>query len=310
MIVAWITFVACSDPMNTPTSSATLSVATDTAPRPLDPDASDAAIDAAPFDTRASLPDAMNLRRLRHGVTPRSFVGPNDHEDAGIGFQGAGRYTSLFAIHELHPHLQLPYLPSQSGSEWLYAPTTKDGCLEHVTVYVNHGFGTEVQFAVFDWCNAITFIAGVTVNDRFVDNYVRDLGFGTPAYVTEIYTHDRVPRPGTKWYSLIFNFHTRRWNAVTTIAQQPLAPDYNGWSIFETYFLPGPCPRLPSIRATAISLYDTEARTWRLLTPRRRDITSSAWFGPPSPCWVPDDGGATYRTHIIPDHAWEVLSER
>lgn len=311
-VFLFVTVVACSDTTTMPTSSKTSALIADSVPVPLDPSASDVDIDQAPVDTRVTIPEAMNLRRLRHGISPLSFVGQSDHEDAGVLFQGAGRYTSLFAIHEIHQRLQLPYLASQFGTEWLFAPTTKDGCLENVTVYLNHGTGTQMQFAVFDWCNAITYIAAVTVDDQFFDKYVRDVGRGVPAYVTEIYTRDRMPHPGTKWYSLIFNFRTHRWNAVTSIVQQPLAPDYNGWSIFEIYFLPGPCPRLPSISAAGLSLYDTETRSWRLLTPQRPDISTSSAFGPPGSCFVRDGGqrSATYKARIEPAYAWEVVSER
>ncbi len=242
--------------------------------------------------------------------TPLSVVGPNDHEDAGIGFQGDGRYTSLYAIHEVHVGLQVPYPAGQTDTAFLYAPTTKDGCFENVTAYATTPAGTTEDLGVFDWCNNGGFVAGVTIDERFTRLYVRKIG-GVPSYVTEIYAHDLHPHTGTKWCSLIYNFVTHRWNEIYELAQQPAAPDYNGWSIFEFYFVPGPCPKLPSISAWSLSLYDTHVRRWRLITPSLPQLSTSTIDGPPGSCFIDNSPlGAMYiLNRLIPNYYWNVISK-
>lgn len=254
-------------------------------------------------------PPPPNLNRLRHGIRPLSSVGTGDHEDAGIGFQGAGRYTSLAAVHTIYPALNLGYPSGQSGNEYLFAPTTKAGCLENVTVYVSDGIKTQVQFSVFDWCNSINYILTKTVDSAFVRKYVRRLSNGETVYSTEIFADASKPESGTVWRSLIYNHITGHWDTMASLVQQK-PPDYNGWSIFETYYLPGPCLATPAIAASHISLYDTVTRTWRLLTPELVDLSTSVSTGPPGACFIAGDTGpATYRFDLLAtDYSWSVNS--
>ncbi len=236
-----------------------------------------------------------------------SIAGPNDHEDAGVGFNVSGRYTSLFAIHQVHPGLQIVNPRGQDGTSFLYAPTTKDGCFENTTAYATNSAGTTADLGVFDWCNNGGFIAGVSIDTSFVRLYVRRIA-GLAVYATEIYTPDLHPHTGSRWYSLIYNFVTHRWNAIAEIAQQPASPSYGGWSIFEFYFLPGPCPVLASISAGALSLFDTRTRQWRLITPWLPDVQGAVFTGPPGSCFVYNAPvGAMYKLErVFPYFYWMV----
>lgn len=261
---------------------------------------------------RSDAPAPINLKKLRHGMTPFSSVhNPNDHEDAGISFQDSGQYTSIYAVHTLYPTFNLAYPPGQSGNEYLFAPTTKSGCLENVTVYVNGGSGTQPQFSVFDWCNNGGYILVMNIDSAFVSKYVRTLPNGDTAYVTEIYTAAKKPHTGTVWKSLIFDNLSGRWDTMTSLKQQN-PPVYNGWSIFETYFLPGPCATTPQIEATHIKLYDTVTQTWQLMTPSLPGLTTGVATGPPGDCFIADSTGpATYRFKLTsPDYSWKVHSRK
>jgi hypothetical protein len=280
----------------------------DTLPEPFGPQSPQSLLDS-PI-VRSNAPAPINLKTLRHGMSPFSSVHyPGDHEDAGVGFQDSGRYTSIYAVHTLYPTFNLAYPSGQSGNEYLFAPTTKAGCLENVTVYVNGGSGTQPQFSVFDWCNNGGYILVLNIDNTFVNKYVRKLSNGDTAYVTEVYTAASKPRAGTVWKSLIFNNLTGHWDTMKSLIQQN-PPTYNGWSIFETYFLPGPCPTTPAIAATRIKQYDTVTKTWRLMTPTLPGLSTSVTTGPPGDCFVADSTGpATYRLKLIsPDYSWKVHS--
>lgn len=281
---------------------------TEDLPVPFGPRSPRSLLDVSTMRSNAVLP--INLKTLRYGIRPRSSVQPNDHEDAGVSFQDSGRYTSLYAVHTLYPKFSLPYPSGQSGNEYLFAPTTKAGCLENVTVYVNGGYGTQPQFSVFDWCNSINYIYVHNIDPSFVEKYVRKVN-GLPAYVTEIYTADGNPTTGTVWKSLIFNNQTSRWDAMVSLTQQN-PPTYNGWSIFETYFLPGPCPATPRIAATHIQQYDTITMTWKLMTPSLPGLSTGVITGPPGSCFVADSTGrATYRLKLpSPDYSWNIQSRK
>ena len=290
------------------TSAVGTSKSGDALPNPFGPHSPQSLLDAPIVRSDASAP--INLKTLRHGMTPFSSVhNPGDHEDAGVTFQGSGRYTSIYAVHTLYPTFSLAYPPGQSGNEYLFAPTTKSGCLENVTVYVNGGSGTQPQFSVFDWCNNGGYILVKNIDNTFANKYVRTLSNGDTAYVTEIYTAAKKPHTGTVWKSLIFDNLTGRWDTMISLRQQN-PPTYNGWSIFETYFLPGPCPTTPQIGATHIKLYDTVTETWQLMTPSLPGLTTGVATGPPGDCFIADSTGpATYRFKLIsPDYSWKVHS--
>lgn len=311
--IALLVLVACSArslPPFTPPHDHGDTISSVSEPQPLDPSAPDSAIDATSLHTDSLLPAIKGLNELHGRRTRLSVAVAGDHEDAGIGFNGNGRYTSLFAVHEIHPYLQLSYPSGATGNEFVFAPTTKDGCLENVTVYVRDQNGpTQVQFAVFDWCNTFYFIGGVNVDAAFVSKYVRMTSSDSGIYATEIYTHDRIPHAGTRWYSLLYNFETHRWNSIEQLTQQTSDVVYNGWSIFETYLQPGPCPDMPQTGAGDLSLYDTVRHRWRLISPSLPDLSTGASYGPPGSCFVPAPGpGVTYKATIVPDYAWSVTS--
>lgn len=277
----------------------------DGVPEPFGPQSPQSLLDNVQVTSDAPMPP--NLNTLRHRLRPLSSVGSGDHEDAGVGFDGSGRYTSLAVEHAIYPALTLAYPGGQSGNEYLFAPTTKDGCLENVTVYVNGGAGTQVQFSVFDWCNTISYILVKTVDGAFVSKYVYRRSNGEMFYCTEIYTASNKPTTGTVWRSLIYNNITRHWDTLATLVQQK-PPKYNGWSIFETYYLPGHCPVTPTIAANYIRLYDTVTGTWRSLTPGLTGLSTSVSTGPPGTCFVADTTGPATDTFnlVSPDYAWNV----
>lgn len=278
------------------------------APQPYDQRAA-TSIPHIPLKTNAILPFRADFMRRRLRRTPMSIVGSNDHEDTGVGFNESGRYTSLFALHQVHPGLQIVNPAGQQGTSFLYAPTTKDGCLENTTAYATNPAGTTADLGVFDWCNNGGFIAGVNIDRSFTRLYVRTIA-GVAVFAMEIYTADLHPHTGSKWYSLIYNFVTHRWNEIAEVAEEPATPPFGGWSIFEFYFLPGPCPELPSISVGALSLFDTTIRHWRLITPALPDLVGNVSPGPPGSCFTDNSPlGATYKMErVFPYYYWNVVS--
>ena len=281
-------------------------IPTGVAPQPYDVQTT-SHIDRIPLSTNAALPFRADFVQRRLRRTPMSVAGSNDHEDTGVGFNESGRYTSLFAIHQVHPGLQIVNPPGQDGTSFLYAPTTKDGCFENTTAYATNSAGTTADLGVFDWCNNGGFVAGVNIDRSFTSLYVRRIA-GIAVFVTEIYSADLHPRAGTKWYSLIYNFVTRRWNEIAELSEEPSLPPFGGWSIFEFYFLPGPCPVLPSISVGALSLFDTQLHRWRLITPSLPDLVGNVSPGPPGSCFVNNSPeGATYKMErVLPYYFWMV----
>lgn len=305
--VALFVLVACGGavpPSNSSAPSAAVSAGDLVAP--FGPDSPASYINDSPL--RSDAPHPPNLHALRSREVPFSTVhNPGDHEDAGVGFNDTGRYTSLYAVHTFYPTLALSHPSGQAGTQWLFAPTTKAGCLENVTVYLNDGSGTQRQFSVFDWCNTIGYILSKNIDATFVHDYVRTLSNGRPGYQTEIYASSLKPTTGTVWRSLVYNHVTSRWDTMISLVQHK-PPTYNGWSIFETYYLQGPCPVTPTISASSIYQYDTVTRAWRLMTASLPGITTSSSSGPPGACFVADNTGpATYTfTLTSPYYAWTV----
>jgi len=283
-------------------------IAIASAPQPYDERAT-APIDPIPLSTNAVLPFRADFAQRRLRRIPMSIVGPNDHEDTGVGFNETGRYTSLYAIHQVHPGLQIKNPPGQQGTSFLYAPTTKDGCFENTTAYATNPAGTTADLGVFDWCNNGGFVAGVNIDQSFTRLYVRTIT-GVPAFATEIYTRDLHPHAGSTWYSLIYNFTTHRWNKIAELSEAPASPPFGGWSIFEFYFLPGPCPVLPSTSVGALSLFDIKLRRWRLITPSLPDLQGNVSPGPPGSCFINNSSqGAMYKmARVSPYFYWEVVT--
>lgn len=277
-----------------------------TAPQPYDAQTS-TAIERTQLNTDVNLPFRADFTQRRLGRRPMSVAGPNDHEDTGVGFNESGRYTSLFAIHQVHPGLQLVNPPGQTGTSFFYAPTTKDGCFENTTAYETNPSGTTGFLGVFDWCNAFAFVAGVFIDQSFTRLYVRKVA-GIAVFATEIYTADLHPHAGSKWYSLIYNFVTHRWDQLAELAEEPSTPPFGGWSIFEFYLLPGPCPVLPTTSVGALSLFDTQLHRWRLITPELPDLQGNVSPGPPGSCFVDNSPeGAMYTMQaVLPYYYWRV----
>ena len=290
---------AVEEDSNTPTGSAPAPYDSQTAYR----------LERIPLSTNAVLPFRTDFTEIRLRRMPMSIAGPNDHEDAGVGFNEAGRYTSLFAIHQVHPGLQIVNPAAQEGTSFLYAPTTKDGCFENTTAYATDTTGTTADLGVFDWCNNGGFVAGINIDQSFAHLYVRRIG-DIAVYATEIYASDLRPHAGTKWYSLIYNFVSHRWNKIAELAEEPATPPFGGWSIFEFYFLPGPCPVLPSIAAGALSLFDTKLHRWRLITPSLPELSGNVSLGPPGSCFIYNSPqGAMYKMkHVSPYYYWMVTA--
>lgn len=278
----------------------------DALPEPFGPQSSQSLLNEAAQVSDAPAPP--DLRRLRGAVYPFSSVHHSgDHEDAGVSFTGTGRYTSFYAVHTLYPRFALSYPAGQMGTEWLFAPTSKAGCLENVTVYVSSGSGTQPQFSVYDWCNNGGYILTKNVDPTFVSKYVRTISPGETGYVTEIYAASLKPTAGTVWKSLIYNHVTLRWDTMTSLVERN-PPTYNGWSIFETYYVPGHCSTTPIVAASHIEIYDTVLRKWVLLTPTLPGLSTSSFPGPPGDCFVADTTGpASYVFHLlVPDNSWNV----
>lgn len=268
-----------------------------------------------PYDASDGAPDPASNTVVVEGqarrVTPQSVTPPGAVEgQAGITFDGHGRYTSLFAVHEVHPGAQIPFPPSSDGFEaQIIAPFSSAGCIAVGTDLIQDGSTTSSALITADNCNLGDIITSTNIDQSFTRTYVRKIG-GIPSYVIQIDTPAVNPGLGATWSALIFNFSTRRWNLLTEETSQVIPSPSSGYSVVSPFLGPGPCPEIPTFSASAISIYDTKEHRWDLVTPGVPGLTAAVEKGPPGPCFT-DNSRSGYEYKLersIPDYYWQVDS--
>ena len=263
-----------------------------------------------------SVPRALErFAQMRlHSRTPQSVIPAGGaHGYAGIYLYGSGPYTGIYSVHSVYlPNTQLtiPY-PSGAaagGQELIFAPTTKipNGCLENGSTYFSQGGNqTFAYFYVFDFCGAGGFVYLRGLDASFERDYVRRLE-DVPSYVVESMANGSATNPASTWRSLLYNFSANRWDLVYT--QTGSALDNFGWSIFEYYFLQGPCPpSLPLMQARQIKLYDPVLNQWVHATSGLSGFQTVTGPGGLYTCFVQHP--VSYGFNLVhPDWWWTVTS--
>jgi hypothetical protein len=245
------------------------------------------------------------------------------HQAAGFQTVGktGGRYTGIMATHVVYPpgtvSLALP--PNASGTQTLYAPTTKvpNGCLEVGTEYVSNGTLTTPALYVFDFCRADRtqdVQSGFTtfeIDDAFIAVYAPAGSDGVHRYTVMARTDDASPSSSSLWYAAIRNPRTDAWDPLLQ-SERAVPSRQDFWSIFEPWFVPGQCPKsLPPFEASAIKLFDPATKQWI----DARGALPTVDFEPLDAVSEPgcfrrdDSGGASYT--FTPDRSnarWSVTS--
>lgn len=276
-------------------------------------------------------PDRTAVFDVRHaqltsdaGRTPLSSALQGDHGADGIGINPGGMYRGLYAVHTAYLATDLQ-LQSRQGFDTLFAPTShmSDGaCLEVGNRYYNAGASVIAQFYVFDFCSTAPFFAFVTpLDENFQSDYVRvqnrDKGNGEkerlPYYITEIVASNKAKQPldaTTTWTALLYNHTTHSWDRVYSSVGSTGASS-GGWSIFEEYYQPGPCPLLgPKFSVDSLKLYNANTHRWELAAPQMDGKTTSVNPFAQSNCFNNDaTGNATYFFFLeTPNDEWEVAT--
>ncbi|PZR58974.1 MAG: hypothetical protein DLM50_02180, partial [Candidatus Meridianibacter frigidus] len=242
----------------------------------------------------------------------------------GTVINGGGTYTGIYAQHTAYSATAFPlsYPSGGSGSQELFAPLTRPpngGCLSSATVALNSGGGHNYTFfVVFDYCGAGApkLVAGAQIDDPndpthlFKNNYLVTNNHGLPIYATLSFTTDAVPTASSTWYMLLYNFKTNTYNLVSQ-ATGTSGTSY-GYSVYESAFLPGPCPSgLRRIAADYLQLYSAGTGHFTPVTPTMSGTTSVV-INPSSatPCFNADSSGPATDTFamINPNGYWNVTT--
>jgi hypothetical protein len=247
---------------------------------------------------------ANSLKRT-HGRTPQSIVQEDDHSDVGVTFSGGNRYTGIYSIHSVYTpneQLNMTFPAGQSGQELLYSPTTKmpdGGCLENGTYYLSvDPAQTFAGFYIFDFCGTGGFAYFHDIDAAFHRAYVRNLN-DVPSYVVQELADRRVLTANTVWTTYLYNFASSRWDAVFREAGR--TGGLAGWSIFESYYLPGQCPSLPTMQARQIQLYDPQ-RGWIHVTASMPDTSVDTGGGGTLDCF--NLAPVSYKFTFVKSNWW------
>lgn len=249
---------------------------------------------------------------------------PGDHEGEGVFMFGyAPPYNALFGTQTAYEAVQQP-LTAPAGTtdfEEVFVPTMHPAwgsCLENSSRYTSWPDGSrEADFTVFNFCeSAPSFILATPIDRQFLQDYVRDLGDGLPAYVSEIATADSIPSGTSTWYSLLYNFRGHRYDvAASAPAIGFIDPGAFGWSVVEPYDAAGPCPQIAPAITTNLSVHNTSTGGWDAVTPT---LAGGAYSyisvegGSTNSCLLGDSSGSASMdfTLVTPNSEWEVSSPR
>lgn len=237
----------------------------------------------------ASFPSLSGVRGASGGASraPQSTINSGD-----MGFDAGDitdpRSTATFAVMTAYTTSQytLPFPPSGSPTapalpERFIGPEIEPGtsCLLEGILYANfgpggperNGAGDPIQniagpynaFRVIDICDfppsqgATYYLTPIT--SAFAEKYVRPNGYGLPSVVSEVYSPEPVGTANAKWFALLFNFESARWDVMLkSRGTIPVGPG-DAMAYPGTQNLPEVCPSLPPIVAEDILIYDAKS---------------------------------------------------
>lgn len=116
------------------------------------------------------------------------------------------------------------------GDTTLYTPTmypsggsTPGSCIEMSTAY----FHSSQVVSAWDWCQAITFVAEVTINKSFIDTYTRHHNYSTQIVQTRA--------SNNTWTSYLYNYKTDVWEQFFSQNGTSQLAGIQGWDVYELY---------------------------------------------------------------------------
>jgi hypothetical protein len=255
-----------------------------------------------------------NFVAARQTTTHFAYTGAGDHENAGVYTAGGGSYLGVEALHTVFEtgNFDLPIPAGAQGAQTLYAPTTRPpngACLEVGTAYTTlPGRTTTVYVYVFDFCSSPKrFVKQIAVDDKFMDTYAGESINGVRAYKIRIVPDTKSLTSQTKWSAKIYDYVKQQW-FLLGVGQGYVASDYNGWSIFETWYKKGQCSKtLKSLGALHIAYYDVLSDTWDPISDKMRDLKTTLHQG--GNCFMDQDTNnlASYSlSRLQSEHGWKV----
>ncbi len=117
-----------------------------------------------------------------------------------------------------------------NGGTTLYTPTmypsggsTPGSCIEMSTAY----FSDSQVVAAWDWCQAITFVAQVTIDKSFMATYTKHHSYSTQIVQTKA-------SPNT-WTSYLYNYKSDKWEQFFSQSGTSQLSGVQGWDVYELY---------------------------------------------------------------------------
>jgi len=266
-------------------------------------------------------PEASAFIEMRSKDTDVLFASAinGDHESVGVSLKQGSALVGIRGWNAVYRStdfsLPLPAGATAGKKEFLYAPTSRPpngSCLEVGTAYqTDFQSPTAVFLYVFDFCGITRrFLRWIKIEDLEKASYLKQGPNSSYMYYFSI-SPDMVPVSGTtKWTAELFNFAHR---SLDRLAQsQGVSSDGRGWSIFETYYEQGQCPRsLPRIYSEGIEVMDEISNKWTPSNPSEGldyKIYDSA--SPAAYCFHNDASGlASYKFALETNQrGWAVVS--
>lgn len=175
-------------------------------------------------DISVSNPRSVHAFRVLHrglisGTQAKAGPGEQIHVNVGTSFNSdtVGSQATQSVSTKIHADPQVPAL---------YTPTmypSGGSCIEMSTAY----FPGQAVVAAWDWCQAIDFVAQVTINKRFMKTYTQN-GF----YSTQI---DQTDQATNTWTSYLYNYKKDKWQKFFSQKGTSQVGLGEGWDIYELY---------------------------------------------------------------------------
>ncbi len=115
--------------------------------------------------------------------------------------------------------------PANAGTT-LYTPTmypSGGSCIEMSTAY----FHDSQVVAAWDWCKAITFVAQVDINKKFMSTYTQHKNYSVQIIQTD--------GASNTWTSYLYNYQKNTWQKFYSQSGSSQAGLSEGWDIYELY---------------------------------------------------------------------------
>lgn len=115
--------------------------------------------------------------------------------------------------------------PANAGTT-LYTPTmypSGGSCIEMSTAY----FHDSQVVAAWDWCKAITFVAQVDINKKFITTYTQHHNYSVQIVQTDAGSNT--------WTSYLYDYQKNTWEKFYSQSGTSQAGLSEGWDIYELY---------------------------------------------------------------------------